>query len=53
MMTFQVYGKKGSMTLTRLFHNTRTLVFPDGTEKEFPLNDGRYPFNFDNSAGLG
>ena len=49
----EVFGKKGSMSLNRLFHNTDTVVMPDGKEVKYPLNKGRYPFIFDNSAGLG
>ena len=41
------------MILPKPFHCAHEISLPDGTKAEFPLNEARYPFIFDNSAGLG
>lgn len=48
-----VYGEKGSMKLPYPFWSSNKLVTVDGNTQEFPLPEGKYPFNFPNSAGLG
>ena len=47
-----IYGTNGKMTLKFPFWCTDTLELKDGSEAKFPLPEGKFDFNFGNSAGL-
>uniref|UniRef100_A0A2A4K2G4 Trans-1,2-dihydrobenzene-1,2-diol dehydrogenase n=1 Tax=Heliothis virescens TaxID=7102 RepID=A0A2A4K2G4_HELVI len=47
-----VYGTKGRITLQAPFHFPDKMISSDGTVKSFELHRSKYPYNFQNSAGL-
>ena len=48
-----IYGTEGKMTLKFPFWCSKNLELKNGEIIEFPLPDGKHPWNFNNSAGLG